>query len=146
LLESQTSTAPTSRDRDATAASKPRRSRARTLTTVDRRTRLGLRIEELRRIFVAALGGLEAISPAKRIKVNDAIELKALAEKARGDWMRDGGGSLDDVIRAERKADAAVRALGIVDKPKPAQTLQQYLAEAADARRRAEAGAGLDSP
>ena len=38
------------------------------------------------------------------------------AEMARGDFMRDAKGSLDDIVRIERKASTAERALGIVER------------------------------
>jgi hypothetical protein len=119
----------------AHAAQKPALSRALTLTRVDRRGRMGKRIAELRAIYVAALGGPDALSPIKRMRVDEAAQLKALAELARGDFMRDGKGSIDDIVRIERKASAAERVLGIVEQHEgrdgPTQTLQQYLAEKA---------------
>ena len=52
----------------------------------------------------------------KRLRIGEAAQLKALAELARGDYMRDGAGSLDDIVRVERKASAAESALGIVER------------------------------
>ena len=47
---------------------------------------------------------------------------------ARGDFMRDGVGTLDDIVRHERKADQAVRALTeIEEKPRPP-TLAELMA------------------
>jgi len=97
----------------------PRRSRAMTLTRVDRRGRMGKRIDELRGIYVAALGGPDGLSPIRRMRVAEAAELKALAEMTRGDYLRTGSGVLDDIVRIERKASAAERALGIVEKAEP---------------------------
>jgi hypothetical protein len=93
---------------------KPRRSRAIVLTHVDRRSPLGRRIKELTAIYTAALGSSD-LSEIKRLKVDEAAQLKAMAEKARGDWMRDGEASptLEDIVRLERKASAAERDLGI---------------------------------
>jgi len=82
------------------------------LTTVNRSTRLGKRIDELKALFSEALGE-DALAPMRRMRIAEAAELKALAEKARGDYLRDGAGTLDDIVRIERKADQAVRALGI---------------------------------
>jgi hypothetical protein len=111
---------------DACAALKPRRSRAVTLTRVDKRSCLGKRIAELTAMYLAALGHAD-LSPLKRLKVDEAAQLKALAEKARGDFMRDGTGCLDDIVRIERKASAAERALGIVERaPKPASPLAEH--------------------
>jgi hypothetical protein len=107
----------------------PKRVRRRTLTKVDRRGRLGRRIAELAAIYTAALGADE-LSPMRRLRVAEAAELKAVAELARGDYMRgDARGSLDDIVRLERRAEQAVKALGIIDaaKPKPP-TLAEYLA------------------
>jgi hypothetical protein len=108
---------------------KPRRSRAQTLTGVDKRTTLGKRIAELKALYIDALGGADALSPMMRLKVDEAAQLKALAERARGDYLRDGTGSLDDVVRIERKASAAERALRIVDKVRDTTpSLAEYLA------------------
>jgi hypothetical protein len=99
---------------------KPRRSEKIILTGVDKRTALGKRIVELRALFLEALGGSDGLSPMKRLKVEQAAQLTALAELCRGDFMRDGAGTLDDLVRLERKADHALRALGIVEAaPKP---------------------------
>jgi hypothetical protein len=112
-------TAPQGAASSAVGAPKPRRSRKRTLTTVDRRTRVWKRIAELTALFTAALDGVEA-TPLRRMKIEQAAQLTALAEIARGRFMRNGDGTLDDIVRLERKADGAVRALGVVEsKPKP---------------------------
>jgi hypothetical protein len=109
---------------------KPRRSRAVVLTYVDRRRPIGKRIAALTRLYTEALGGDGALSEMKRLRIGEAAQLKALAELARGDYMRDAKGSLDDVVRIERKASHAERALGIVDKPARDQSpsLAEYLA------------------
>jgi hypothetical protein len=121
VVEASTSaafTAPQGAASSAVVAPKPRRSRKRTLTTVDRRTRVWKRIAELTALFTAALG-VEA-TPLRRMKIEQAAQLTALAEIARGRFMRNGDGTLDDIVRLERKADGAVRALGVVEsKPKP---------------------------
>ena len=49
----------------------------------------------------------------RRLKVEKAAQLTAIAELARGDFMRNATGSLSDIILAERRAAAAARALGI---------------------------------
>jgi hypothetical protein len=84
---------------------------------VDRRTALGKTIETLKAIYLSALGGADVLSAVKLLKVHDAAELKAAAELARGNYLRGGDVSLDDVVRSERKASHAERALGIVEKP-----------------------------
>jgi hypothetical protein len=97
----------------------PRRSRAKRLTTVNRSTRLGKRIDELTAMLTAAVDG--ELTPMRKLNVDRAAQLTAIAELARGDFMRDGKGTLDDIVRLERKADQAVRALRLVDgPPKPA--------------------------
>ena len=48
-----------------------------------------------------------------KLKIDRAAQLTTIAELARGDFMRDSAGTLDDIVRLERKADQAVRALGI---------------------------------
>jgi hypothetical protein len=122
VVEASTSaafTAPQGAASSAAGAPKPRRSRKRTLTTVDRRTRIWKRIAELTALFTAAFGGVEA-TPIRRMKIEQAAQLTALAEIARGRFMRNGDGTLDDIVRLERKADSAVQALGVVEsKPKP---------------------------
>src|ERR1700722_5660173 len=110
LLGSEATLPPTSSQSGDADMPKPRRSRAQALTRVDRRLPLGRRIEALKTIYFEALGGAEGLSPMKRLRVYQAAQLKARAEKARGSFMRDSIGSLDDVMVAERRADIAVRA------------------------------------
>jgi hypothetical protein len=111
----------------------PKRDRRRTLTKIDKRLPLGKRIVELTAMFTAAVG--EEPTPLRRLKVQKAAELTAMAEQARGDYMRDGKGTLDDIVRLERKADQAVRSLGLADaKPKSKLSIPEYLA-LRDARR-----------
>jgi hypothetical protein len=115
---------------DSTPA--PKRDRRRTLTKIDKRLPLGKRIVELTAMFIAALG--EEPTPLHRLKVQKAAELTAMAEKARGDFMRDAQGTLDDIVRLERKADQAVRALGLTEtKPKPASPLAAHFAQPPEA-------------
>jgi hypothetical protein len=111
----------------------PKRDRRLTLTKIDRRGRLGKRVAELTAMFAAAVGGEQ--TPMRKLKVERAAQVTALAELARGDFMRDGKGTLDDIVRLERKADQAVRSLGLTDaKPKPKLSVPEYLAQR-DARR-----------
>jgi hypothetical protein len=93
------------------AAVAPKRDRRRRLTKVDRRSQLGKRIVELTAMFTAAVGG--ELTPMRKLAVDKAAQLTAIAEKARGDFMREGLGTLDDIVRLERKADQAVRALNV---------------------------------
>ena len=110
--------APSARQVLADATPPPRRSRAKRLTTVNRSTRLGKRIVELTDMFTAAVGG--ELTPMRHLVIDKAAQLTAIAEMARGAFMRDGVGTLDDIVRLERKADQAVRALGAIEeKPRP---------------------------
>jgi hypothetical protein len=103
----------------------PKRDRRLTLTKIDKRGRLGKRVAELTAMFAAAVGGEQ--TPMRKLKVEKAAELTALAERARGDFMRDGKGTLDDIVRLERKADQAVRALGLNEaKPRPTSPLAAH--------------------
>jgi hypothetical protein len=113
---------------DGSAA--PKRDRRLTLTKIDKRGRLGKRVAELTAMFASAAGG--EVTPMRRLKVEKAAQLTAIAELARGDFMRDGKGTLDDLVRLERKADQAVRALGIDEaRGRPKLTVQEYLAQRA---------------
>ncbi len=97
------------------APSKPKRVRARTLTTVSKATRLGKRIAELKSIYADTVGPGAASSPLMALRVAEAAETKALAEFARGNFLRGTSSDrLDDIIRAERRAVAAEKALGSV--------------------------------
>jgi hypothetical protein len=107
----------------------PKRSRAKLLTKVDRRSQLGKRIVELTAMFTAAIGG--ELTPMRRLSVDKAAQLTAIAEQARGAFMRDGVGSLDDIVRLERKADQAIRALALVEHKPKGPTLAEYLAKRA---------------
>jgi hypothetical protein len=56
------------------------------------------------------------------MKIEEAAQLKALAESARSRFLRgEGGADLDEVIRAERTATAAQKRLGLpYELPRPA--------------------------
>jgi hypothetical protein len=112
------------------AAASPKRIRRRLLTKVDRRNRVGRRIDELKALFLAALADREQ-TPMLVHKVGQAAELLAMAEKGRGDYLRGEHCQLDDVVRAERRAEAAVAALGIREPVKKTPTLAEYLASKA---------------
>jgi hypothetical protein len=100
---------PSQAKQDAVAL--PKRDRRLTLTKIDKRGRLGKRVAELTAIFAAAVGG--ELTAMRKLKIEKAADLTAMAEQMRGDFMRDGKGTLDDIVRLERKADQAARALGI---------------------------------
>jgi hypothetical protein len=102
---------PSSRSVSETDAPRPRRSRAKQLTFVNKSTRIGKRIAELTALFEGAVAG--EVSPLRRLKIDRAAQLVAIAERARGDFMRDGQGALDEILLAERRAAAACKAIGI---------------------------------
>jgi hypothetical protein len=126
LLGSQATLSPNDRQSGDADMPKPRRSRALALTRVDRRLPLGRRIAALKAIYFEALGGAEGLSPMKRLRVEEAAEAKALAELARGRYLRDGHGDLPDLIATERRADAAMKAVGL---PKERQKPQESVAD-----------------
>jgi hypothetical protein len=114
------------------AAVAPKRDRRHTLTKIDRRGRLGKRVAELTAMFAAAVGGEQ--TPMRKLKIDKAAQLTALAELAQGDYARDGKGVLKDVLLAERRAAAAVKALDLDEtraRPKPALSLLAQMAEGA---------------
>jgi hypothetical protein len=89
----------------------PKRDRRLRLTKIDRRCRLGRRVAELTAVFADAVGG--ELTAMRRMKVERAAEMTAISELARGDYMRDGAGNLENILLAERRAAAACRAVGI---------------------------------
>jgi hypothetical protein len=108
-----------------TVAIAPKRDRRLTLTKIDRRGRLGKRVAELAAMFAAAFGGEH--SPMRKLKVEKAAQLTAPTDLARGDFMRDGKGTLDDIVRLERKADQVVRSPGPPEaKSKPSNPLAAH--------------------
>jgi hypothetical protein len=75
------------------------------------------------------------LSPLKREAIGEATQLKALAEDQRGAWLRgEATCSLDDLIRLERRASQAVRALGISEAPR-AQSVRDNIRRAFPAAR-----------
>jgi hypothetical protein len=104
---------------DGRSVAVEKRSRRKTLTRVDMRSPLGMRIKELRALFESAFSAGE-LTPIRRERIAAAAQLQALAEKERGRWMRgEARCNLDELIRAERSAASAVKGLGIVE-AKPA--------------------------
>ena len=122
-------TAPLDRRQEGGAA--PKRDRRRRLTKIDRRSRLGLRIDELKALYESAFPAGE-LTPLRRERIGEAAQLKAMAEAERGAWMRgEAKCDLDELIRLERRAVQAVRALGLSEAAKPAPSLLSQLAEGA---------------
>jgi hypothetical protein len=104
-------------------------------------TRLGRRIDELIVLFTAAVPA-EGLTKLRREKILEAAQCKALAEAERGVWMRgEARCSLDELVRLERRADAAVRALGLVERaPQNTPSLQEYVAQKTAAKAAGKAG------
>jgi hypothetical protein len=102
-------------DAPSIAVEAPRRSRKRTLTKVNRGSILGKRIDELKALFTEAFAA-DNLTPMRREKIGEAAQLKAMAEAERGAWMRgEARCDLDELMRLERRADAAIRAIGITE-------------------------------
>lgn len=93
------------------------------LVKLDKRTRFGRRVGELVADFTDGLGGPAGITAVLTTKIADAAMLKAIAEDARADYLaKHSAGckvTLAHLIRVERRAAAAVKALDIVEKTKP---------------------------
>jgi hypothetical protein len=106
----------------------PKRERRRLLTKIDGRLPLGKRIKRLVSLFEAAFPA-EALGPLKREQIATAAQLQGMAEEERGKWMRgEARCDLDELIRLERRAVAAVKALGIEETRDRQVTLADYLA------------------
>jgi hypothetical protein len=95
----------------------------------DRRSRIGRRSDALFKSFTAQLG--TEVPPELAVKVVSACELTALAEQYRAAFVRgEATVPLDDLVRLERLAHAAVRSLHL-DQRKARQkqpSLSAYLA------------------
>lgn len=115
--------------RSSLASPSPKRTRARALTHVDRRSVAGKRIGELTETFLAALESQgREVTPALKLKVEQAAQLQAFAEQARGRWLRgESSDRIDGICTAERLAERAVKALGLRD-TEPRKTLADVLA------------------
>jgi hypothetical protein len=116
---------PSQAKQDAVAL--PKRDRRLTLTKIDKRGRLGKRVAELTAIFAAAVGG--ELTAMRKLKIEKAADLTAMAEQARGDFMRDGKGTLDDIVRLERKADQAAGRWASACFESESQSMATYLFE-----------------
>jgi len=76
----------------------------------DRRSRIGRRSDALFKSFTQQLGS--DVPPELAVKITAACELTALAEQYRAAFVRgEATVPLDDLVRLERLAHAAVRAL-----------------------------------
>jgi hypothetical protein len=96
------------------------------------RSALGRRLRDLGEFYAEALGGWSALTVVQAEAVRRAAEMRALAEQARADALRNGGVGIaeaDQLIRLENAAHRSVRALGIDRKREPeGMTLQEYAA------------------
>ena len=126
---------------------KQRRSRRKDLTVTDKRGRVYRRIRELEVLFLQTFEGAGVpLTPMRRMRIAEAAQLKALAEKARGDTLRGGAGSLDDVVRIERRADAAVRAIGLPSDTPRQPTLAEVFGGPRQTRAEIEAELEAETP
>jgi hypothetical protein len=104
---------------------------------VDGRSAAAKRVTKLVGLFVAELGGSDAVSPTTMLKVRRAAELVVTTEELRASTLSAEHPPTDlamlALVRLEGIADRAVRrlGLGLEHKPPPAPTLQQYLAQIA---------------
>lgn len=87
--------------------------------TIDGRTALGRRVRDLAESFASALGGWQALTAVTAVAVMRAAELAALAEATRNKALRLGEADGNGIVRLERMADRAQRALGL---PSPSAT------------------------
>ena len=125
-LAAQSSATPASLGCRPDDSAAPKRDRRLTLTRIDKRGRLGKRITELTAIFAAALGG--ELTPMQRLKIQRAAELGALAELARGTYLRGEGGDLHEVGPGRAQSRPGhLRALGISEAKPTQPTLAQVL-------------------
>ncbi|MGX5803494.1 hypothetical protein ACWGS9_19915 [Bradyrhizobium sp. Arg314] len=96
---------------------------------LDRRTSEWTRRAELIALFTKALGG--PVAPLLASRIEKAAELAVVAERTRARLLAgEAGITVDDVVRAERVAALAERALNIGKAPpsKPRPSLREQLA------------------
>lgn len=114
-------------------AGAPVSSRTIASVTLDKRTREAKRRAEIIAVYRSALGDTVSDEPLMAARINEAAELKVIAESCRAALMRgDEGTTPNDVVRATRAANLAERALGL-DRRKASQkaSLGDYLASRA---------------
>lgn len=110
-------------------AVRPVSERRRARVRIDRRTKLGQRVEQLREQLVAALAPNHGLGSALAAEI--AAERLALAEEFRARAIRGEPIALSELSRLEHLADRALRALGL---PKvnigndPVRSVGEYLA------------------
>jgi hypothetical protein len=114
--------------RRGTELVEPKRDRRLTLTKIDKRTPLGKRITELTALFTSAFAA-DDLTLMRREKIGEAAQLKALAEAERGRWMRgEARCDLDELMRLERRAQQAVKALGLSEAKREPSLLEKLRA------------------
>lgn len=118
-LGNRTDAAPAVRLSDAHATPKRIRDRRRRPARLDKRSGAWKRICELRAVYASALGD-RPLTPLLESRITEAAHLAATAEIARARFLKgEAGIRIDAVATCERIARDAVRALGLVDGPKP---------------------------
>jgi hypothetical protein len=119
--------------RSSIANPSPKRIRRKALVKVDRRTVAGKRVADLRAMFLASLEAQgREMTAALMMKVDQAAQLQAFAEAARGRYLRsEGNDRIDAIATCERLAERAVAKLQLTDGAKPAPSLLARLAQAA---------------
>ena len=117
------------------AAERPRTIRSRSTNDprfvhgTDGRSVLMRRRRDLFAIYLSALGGEDAVTPATMLDVRRAADAISLAEEYRARALRGEAVVLDDLVRLENAASRSVKLLGIkrtVRDQTP--TLAEYLA------------------
>jgi hypothetical protein len=100
---------------------------------IDMRFALGRRVKELVATFRQRLGP-DAADPIVDVAITQAAEMVALSEQLRAQALRGQDISPDQIVRACRASDMAVRRLRLDrHKPPPMQpSLQQYLGQRQD--------------
>jgi hypothetical protein len=120
----------TERPRKPYPANRKRATPVRT-SWVSRRTRAGRRIQHLIDTYQAALADRE-LSPALLLKVEMAAEASVVAEDARARFLNgDASITLDNLVRADRRAASAVAALRIKEDAKSSEPIGLRAYEAA---------------
>jgi hypothetical protein len=90
---------------------------------VDGRSAIAKRVSEIARVFTAALGGADQLTPAQALAVHNAAVLSVIAEDAQARVLAGSNTvKLDDAIRASSAARRAVSDLGLPAPPPPAQS------------------------
>lgn len=91
------------------------------LVSIDGRTRLARRVAELKTLLADDLQERAvALTPMLAMRIEDVAWAKAIAETARERFARGQDIPLDDVVRAERLADGAMKRLQGIGQAKAA--------------------------